>query len=312
MAKSRKKTTGSLILLIVTILGILVTLFFLYKGYNIYKANLKKQKSLEKEVAELKVTNDTITEKQKEIEEKITNLETLDEQIANKKQDIFKLASEVEKKIQNKETKAKIAYITFDDGPYYNTYKVINILKKKQVKATFFTIGSGKTKCYDNSKYDCTKLYKEIVDNGHTIANHTYSHAIFKGLYSSADSFITQVQKQEKLIKDKTGVTTNILRFPGGSSTAGSNKKKQIASKLSSMKYGWVDWTAQDGDGGDLENSTKAWSNLTGSINENIEVILFHDYSTITTSILEKAIDYLEGKGYILLPLFYESVKINK
>ena len=64
MAKSRKKTTGSLILLIVTILGILVTLFFLYKGYNIYKANLKKQKSLEKEVAELKVTNDTITEKQ--------------------------------------------------------------------------------------------------------------------------------------------------------------------------------------------------------------------------------------------------------
>ena len=134
MAKSRKKITGSIIL-IITILGILVTLFFLYKGYNVYKANLKKQKNLEKEVAELKVTNDTINEKQKEIEEKITNLETLDEQIANKKQDIFKLASEVEKKIQNKQTKAKIAYITFDDGPYYNTYKVINILKPNRLKA---------------------------------------------------------------------------------------------------------------------------------------------------------------------------------
>lgn len=82
--------------------------------------------------------------------------------------------------------------------------------------------------------------------------------------------------------------------------------------KLRKMNYGWVDWTAQDGDGGELTNSQIAWNNFKNSINEDIEVVLFHDYNTITLSILPKTIDYLEENNYILLPLFYDSIKINK
>ena len=82
--------------------------------------------------------------------------------------------------------------------------------------------------------------------------------------------------------------------------------------KLREMGYGWVDWTAQDGDGGSLTDYNVGWKNLTGSINENIEVILFHDYSGVTISLLGNAIKYLEDRNYILLPLFYESVKVNK
>ena len=51
---------------------------------------------------------------------------------------------------------------------------------------------------------------------------------------------------------------------------------------------------------------------LSSMLNEKIEVILFHDYNTITTNSLGETIEYLRNKGYILLPLFYESNMINK
>ena len=76
--------------------------------------------------------------------------------------------------------------------------------------------------------------------------------------------------------------------------------------------YGWVDWTAQNGDGGSLNNRSVGWKNFTNSINDNIEVVLFHDYNKVTTDMLPDVIKYLQEKNYILLPLFYESVMINK
>ena len=123
---------------------------------------------------------------------------------------------------------------------------------------------------------------------------------------------MTAVINQEKLIKEKTGgYVTNIVRFPGGSVTAGS-KKAEIVKKLKARGYGWVDWTAEDGDGGDLRSTEQAWRNLKGGINEPIEVILLHDYNSITTNMLPDIIEYLQKEGYILLPLFYESNMVNK
>ena len=188
----------------------------------------------------------------------------------------------------------------------------MDILDKYNVKATFFTTSINKDKCYDNKNEDCYKLYKEYVKRGHTIANHTYTHGIWKGLYKSTESFMEAVQMQEDHIKTQTGgYITNIVRFPGGSSTAG-KLKQPIIEALRKKGYGWVDWTAQDGDGGSLSSTDQAWNNLTASVNDNIEVILFHDYDPFTTAILPKAIEYLQDKGYILLPLFYDSNMINK
>ena len=130
-------------------------------------------------------------------------------------------------------------------------------------------------------------------------------------MYDSPQSFITQIKKQENLIKEKTGITTNIIRFPGGSRTAGS-KKDGIVTLLRESGYGWVDWSSEIGDGGNLTSKEQAWKYFTSSINENIEVILMHDYHPITLSILPDAIEYLKTNGYILLPLFYESNMVNK
>ncbi|MDO4963528.1 MAG: polysaccharide deacetylase family protein [bacterium] len=296
-----------------TITSIFTILLFALTSYNIFKC-LNTGKSISKNKKELIIIKKELKKQEKnkiDLENQINNLNNLKQNIENQKKETFELAKKLELKIMNNETNYKIAYITFDDGPYYLTYKVLDTLKQNKIKATFFTIGLGKESCYDNNNEDCTKLYKKIVNEGHTIANHTYSHAIFKGLYESPNAFIEQIKMQENLIKEKTNITTNITRFPGGSTTAG-NLKNEIIEKLRQNNYGWIDWSAQDGDGGNLNDTDTAWINFVNTINENIEVILFHDYSNITLSILPDAIKYLQDNNYVILPLFYNSIKVNK
>lgn len=298
-----------IIILLVILIGVMTFLTFYTNEKFIELKSVNK--NLSEKLNNLnEVFENTKNENTDIVEEinKLNNLKTLTE---NEKQEVFKLASKLEKEILDGKSKYKIAYLTFDDGPYYLTDKFLDVLDKYGVKGTFFTIGAGKEVCFDNYYASCSGTYKKIVDRGHTIANHTYSHAIFYGLYSSKQTFINDVKTQENLIKNKTGVTTNIVRFPGGSATAG-YLKQGIIEELRKMNYGWVDWTAQDGDGGDLKTTTQAWNYFTNSINEKIEVVLFHDYSNITLSILPQAIEYLQNNNYILLPLFYDSVMINK
>ncbi len=311
MEESRRKVRKSLKLiisfavLILSIVGITV--------YNciIYSDEHKKTISLQTTLAQLNDENDRLKAVNSSLNKEIDDLKNIDNIITSTKENVFKLAALAEKNIQEGKTNYKIAYITFDDGPYYLTNDVLKTLREKKVKATFFTIGKGKNVCYDNRSYNCIPMYKKEVSEGHTIANHTYSHDIFDGLYDSANTFMQQVTKQENLIMQQTGVKTNIVRFPGGSRTAG-RLKDGIINNLKKNGYGWVDWTAQDGDGGAISSKTQAWRNLMDSINSNIEVILFHDYSTTTYSLLGEAIDYLENNDYILLPLFYDSIMVNK
>lgn len=300
---------------IISILCFIIFIAIIIYDYFSLNRVLNKNEKLNISLTSLKETYNIENNKEIELKNTLNEINNIEDTITKTKNEVFNLASKLEQLIQNNKSNYKIAYLTFDDGPYYSTNKVLDILNKYNVKATFFTIGMDKDICYDNKNYSCAETYKRIVDSGHTIANHTYSHLIFRGLYNSSDSFISQVKKQEQLIKDRTGVTTNILRFPGGSSTAKAlckNDYNKILTLLRENNYGYVDWTAQDGDGGYLPSYEKAWSNFTSSINENIEVVLFHDYSNITISMLPNAIEYLENKNYILLPLFYDSVKVNK
>ena len=144
------------------------------------------------------------------------------------------------------------------------------------------------------------------------MANHTYTHGWNRGLYRSTESFMDAIKKQENLIKEKTGITTNIARFPGGSSTPGYTKGKAMKQALLKAGYGWVDWTASDGDGGSLPNYETGMKNFKGTIGDKLEVVLFHDYHQVTTAMLPEVIKYLRNNNYIILPLFYDSVMVNK
>lgn len=301
MAKRRRRSKFLYPITIIFSIILVITLslnIYLFLKPHIEKVNKEELKDINERISSL---NDEY--------KKYSNL---DELISNERKEYYSKIKELEDKILNGESDKKIVYITFDDGPYYNTYDFLEILNKYNVKATFFTTNINGQYCFDNKKEDCFLLYKEYLKYGHTIANHTYTHGIKYGLYSSADSFINAVKKQEEHVKEKTdGYITNIVRFPGGSRTSGSNKNG-IIEKLREMNYGWVDWTAQDGDGGNLTSKEQAWSNFKSSINDKIEVILFHDYNNITKSILPDAIEYLKENGYIPFPLFYESNMVNK
>ena len=298
MEKHKEKNRKSFIIIYVFLLLLLIS-FIILIGYN----SQKYQKLDKKNIKLIKTYNG--------LNDNYNKYKNINNNINITRNDVYKLSEKLENSIIKNKTKYKIAYLTFDDGPYYNTYKVLDILKKNKVKATFFTIGYKKEQCFDKKEMSCMDLYKGIVDNGHTIANHTYSHAIFNGLYDSTENFMEQVKLQEKLIKEKTGVTTNILRFPGGSETA-KDLKEPIIEELRKNGYGWINWSAEDGDGGYLTSEEVAWNNLKITISDNIEVVLFHDYDLVTTNILEDFIKYLENNNYIILPLFYNSIKVNK
>lgn len=286
---------------------ILANIYFIYSNQMLEK-NIKLNTNKSNE-SKLKYEN-SLSETSS-LEEEIAKIKNIDLEINNSKNEYYKTLKLFEDKVSNKEINYKIAYLTFDDGPYDLTHKFLEVLEKYDVRATFFTIGLDKDPCYDNKNKSCKDIYSKIAKQGHTMANHTYSHSIFNGLYSSTDSFINSVKKQEELIKKETGITTNIVRFPGGITSSGF-LRNSITNKLKEIGYGWVDWTALNGDGGYVPNKETALNTLKNSINEDIEVILFHDYSYITLSALSESIEYLRKENYILLPLFYESKMINK
>ena len=101
-----------------------------------------------------------------------------------------------------------VIYLTFDDGPSARTGEILDVLKEKNVKATFFVIGSqGEANA---------QLLKRIVDEGHTIAMHTSSHNYTK-IYASVEDYLVDMYQIFTQIRETTGVTPTLFRFPGGS-----------------------------------------------------------------------------------------------
>ena len=292
-----------LILIVATILGI--------------KSFTNKTKTIKNDYKKAQLLLKDNNNKTKDLLQKEKEYNDIDNSLTNTRDEFFNTLKQLEDDIINDKTDRKIAYLTFDDGPYFNTYTVLDILDKYDVKATFFTISMNGQYCYDNKGADCFQLYKEYVKRGHTIANHTYTHGIFKGLYDNADNFMDAVIRQEEQIKTQTGgYTPRIVRFPGGSGTATarqkvSNLKEQIINRLRERGYGYVDWTAMDGDGGSITEE-QGWEKLKASLDNDLEVVLLHDYSKVTTKLLPEFIEYIKGQGYEMYPLFYESNMIKK
>jgi peptidoglycan-N-acetylglucosamine deacetylase len=100
----------------------------------------------------------------------------------------------------------KVIALTFDDGPVPNyTEQILDILKKNNAKATFFVVGSN-LQLYP-------KIAKRIVEDGHTIANHTWNHRYRR---MSPQVAASEIDSTTNLIYKTTGVKTNLFRPPGG------------------------------------------------------------------------------------------------
>ena len=199
----------------------------------------------------------------------------------------------------NQNQGGKVAYLTFDDGPSPNTEKVLDILKEKQIKATFFVIGK-------NDPYSIS-LYKRMINEGHVIGNHTYSHD-YSYIYKNEDNFFADIDKLNKFIHSNTGFTPNIFRFPGGSNNRVSwkysdeNLTKRLASSLQSRGLPYFDWNVDSTDASvALQSKDIIVSKVLKGVNGKKDpIILMHDtkVKTTTAEALPSIVDGLEKMGY--------------
>lgn len=207
----------------------------------------------------------------------------------NKKNDILSVEAEQAFIYKGK----KIAFLTFDDGPSNNiTPQVLDILQKYDVKATFFVIGSL-------SKSNSTVL-KDIVNRGHVIGIHTYTHK-YKVIYKSAENFTNEIRMTEAVFKQTLGKEfhTRLFRFPGGSFEG---YKKQYKDILKKNGYVSIDWNVVTGD---AETTglppQKLLDRLKATSKGKLQlVVLMHDSSDKQTTVdaLPGIIEYLKSQGY--------------
>lgn len=179
----------------------------------------------------------------------------------------------------------KTMYLTFDDGPSAeNTTAVLDILKERNIKATFFVVGENVRKHPD--------VARRIVEEGHTIGIHCYSHD-YKQLYKSVDSYLEDFQKAYDAVYEVAGVEAKLFRFPGGSVNA-YNKEvgAEIIKKMTENGYIYFDWNASLEDA--VKQSTPE-SLLQNAVNTTLGrkkvVMLAHDVIYNTTQCLGKLID---------------------
>lgn len=192
-----------------------------------------------------------------------------------------------------------VIYLTFDDGPSAETTpKILDVLKKYNVKATFFVTNAGPD-----------ELIKREFDEGHVVALHSSSHDYAK-IYKSSDAFWSDMEAVQNRVFRITGEKAMLFRFPGGSSnTVSRHYSSGIMSLLSKEAdekgYTYFDWNESSGDAGELKSPTfdeKVKEEIKLSINSfsksHGNVILMHDIKQTTANAIEEIVKYGIDNGY--------------
>ena len=234
----------------------------------------------------------------------LEKLSDLDKAIEDERALFFQKASLLEQMVDSGETDLKIAYLSFDDGPYNNTNQIMDVLKENGVQATFFAIGRT------SAVYD--SIWPRYAAECHTLGNHTYSHNM-KSMYASSDAFIADILKQQEYLESRTGRRTDLCRFPGGSSQAKS-RKSACVDALRENGYAYVDWNNLTGDaeGGTITKEGCISRVLDNTKNRKFLVVLMHDFSTPSLEALPEIIQGLRDQGYVFLPMFHDSMAVKR
>ncbi|WP_445250038.1 polysaccharide deacetylase family protein [Microcoleus sp. OTE_8_concoct_300] len=179
----------------------------------------------------------------------------------------------------------KAIALTFDDGPWPTTTKqILGILKKNNIKATFFWVGRY-LQAYP-------EIGKQVAAAGHAIGNHTWNHQYLK---YNEDGAAREIDRTSSLIEELTGIQTSIFRPPGGILNNG------LAAYAQKKNYAVVMWSADSFD----------WRTLTESLMDNVMrqaksggIVLMHDGGgnrARTVKALPDIIARLRKEGYIFV-----------
>lgn len=189
---------------------------------------------------------------------------------------------------------SKVIYLTFDDGPGRYTQQLLDILEQYNAKATFFVVNTG---------YKMNTLLNAIVDGGHGIGIHSKSHD-YKAIYASEEAYFQDLREMQQIIKDATGVTTTMMRFPGGSSNTISKKycagiMTKLTQAVTDQGFQYYDWNVSSGDAGGTKITEEVYNNvITGVSKYNVSVVLQHDIQGFSVEAVERILIWGIQNGY--------------
>ncbi|MDO4967772.1 MAG: polysaccharide deacetylase family protein [Candidatus Saccharibacteria bacterium] len=197
---------------------------------------------------------------------------------------------------------SRTVYLTFDDGPGEYTARLLDILGKYNVKATFFVTCRGSD-----------DLIRREFSEGHTVALHTCSHNY--AIYQSVETYFNDLNAISDRVLRITGVSPKLLRFPGGASNTISAKyNKGIMSVLTAeverRGYKYFDWNVTSGDAGNTSSSDAVYQNVINGVNRrgngSYSVVLQHDIKDFSVNAVERIIKYGLSNGYK-----FETLSVN-
>lgn len=175
-------------------------------------------------------------------------------------------------------------YLTFDDGPVPGvTDWILDLLKESNIKATFFCVGVNVEKN--------PELFQRIIDEKHSIGNHTYDH--LNGWKSDKDEYLKNVDLCEKTFKKHSINNSRLFRPPYG-------KLKQSHISYLKSHYSIIMWDVLSGDYDAKTSPEKCLENLTVHV-RNGSIIVFHDSYKAEAKLkyaLPLFIKYAVEKGY--------------
>lgn len=187
----------------------------------------------------------------------------------------------------------KTVFLTFDDGPSPSTLPILEILKKNDIKATFFV--NGKSSVFASS------WLKQIAKEGNTIGMHSYTHK-YPLIYQSVENFIEDLNKNYLYIENNTGVSPTLVRFPGGSiNTYNLKIYPLLCAEMLRRGFIYCDWNVSAGDA--IKDATA--DSMIENVLNGVKLcwgpafVLMHDNGNPTLlQALPQIIEKLKAEGY--------------
>lgn len=176
--------------------------------------------------------------------------------------------------------------LTFDDGPSENTLDILRVLKRHNVKATFFCIG--------HKIDEHPEIFRKIVEDGHQVGNHSYSHSPVIGFFKTKN-MIEEINTCNQAAKSHAGIDMKLFRPPGGVT----NPKIGRALKHTDLQS--VGWSVRSFDA--LFTSEDFIFKLATKTLKTGDVVLLHDTKTHTVALLERLLLFLEKRNFKLLTI---------
>jgi peptidoglycan-N-acetylglucosamine deacetylase len=189
---------------------------------------------------------------------------------------------------------SKMVAFTFDDGPSHNTNKIISILNKYGVRATFFLLGTN-----INNNLD---VLNNLYNSGMEIGNHSYSHKLLTRL--SKEKVEEEFNKTSELIYNNISIYPTVFRPSYGS------VNKKIKSVVKGPIILWnidtLDWKHH--------NSNYIYNKIVNKVKDG-DIILMHDIYSATENAIEKVIPELLRRGFKIVTVselfYYKNIELN-